>query len=445
MITGQWDVEFRRDGAVYDDEQVVALLGGLEGASDLLVVSHGWNNNIEQAKELYDELLERFEVLPQPERGPGSRVAVMRVFWPSKKFTPEDLIPGGGVASAGDSTGEEDAAVRAIEVLRTDPLVLGGEDTEPVAAPDLDRAAELVPQLEFSATARRDFVLSIRSALNPDEAHPDDATAEFFSADPEELFRAFELPAPLVPPTGQGGGTANLSIGGLPSLGDMFTGPRAAARRIANFATYYRMKTRAGTVGRGGVAATLLRIRQQHPELPIHLVGHSFGGRLVVAAASSLPGGKVPVTLTLLQAAFSHNGLAPMFDGEHDGAFRRVVQVPTVTGPIVITHTKHDTAVGIAYPLASRIARDTLAALGDQDDPYGGMGRNGAQNTPEVDDGEQSVRTELYSYRFAPGKVYNLNADGAVRDHSDVKGIPIANVILSNMTAGGDWVPTPAV
>ncbi len=59
-----------------------------------------------------------------------------------------------------------------------------------------------------------------------------------------------------------------------------------------------------------------------------------------------------------------------------------------VNGPILITHTKNDKAVGIAYPLASRINGVKTAALGDENDPYGGIGRNGAQKTPEAVVGE---------------------------------------------------------
>jgi len=49
-----------------------------------------------------------------------------------------------------------------------------------------------------------------------------------------------------------------------------------------------------------------------------------------------------------------------------------------VAGPILITHTANDKAVGIAYALASRISGQTGAALGDATDVFGGIGRNGA-------------------------------------------------------------------
>jgi hypothetical protein len=137
--------------------------------------------------------------------------------------------------------------------------------------------------------------------------------------------------------------------------------------------------------------------------------------------------------MTLLQAAFSHNALAEKFDGQKNGAFRTIIQDKRISGPIVITHTKNDRAVGIAYPLASRIALDNAAALGDENDPYGGMGRNGAQHTPELSTAESQLRQVApgQKYTFTPGKVYNLNADEIIKDHSDVTSVPVANAVMS--------------
>ena len=62
-----------------------------------------------------------------------------------------------------------------------------------------------------------------------------------------------------------------------------------------------------------------------------------------------------------------------------NGFFRAVVDQQRVNGPILVTHTKNDKAVGVAYPLASRINGDKTAAFGDENDVFGGLGRNGAQ------------------------------------------------------------------
>ena len=66
-------------------------------------------------------------------------------------------------------------------------------------------------------------------------------------------------------------------------FGDLLDGIKAGARRIANFATYYQMKSRAGSVGRGGLGLVLARVRGKRGDLPLHLVGHSFGGRVVAS------------------------------------------------------------------------------------------------------------------------------------------------------------------
>jgi thioesterase domain-containing protein len=191
------------------------------------------------------------------------------------------------------------------------------------------------------------------------------------------------------------------------------------------------MKTRAGLVGAGGVASVLSQARRENPDLPMHLVGHSFGGRLVTAAAASFPKRDTRVSLVLLQAAFSHNGLAAKYDGKHDGAFRTVLSDVRVNGPVVITHTKNDQAVGVAYPLASRIARDRSSAVGDQDDPYGGMGRNGAQHTPEVERSEAVLREagSGLSYAFKVNRVFNLLADKTISNHSDVRNKSVATAL----------------
>lgn len=432
MTHDQHDVEFTRDGSVFDPDQVKALLKGCGKAGHLLVLTHGWNNDLDEAGRLYDAFLAGYTKLAGG-GDEGTGVVVMRAFWPSKKFAMEQLIPGGGAASA---TSENETALHdALAALKQDPRRLGDEHESAARSANIDRASALVDQIEDSTDARSEFVLRIRAVLDPEEAHEDDASLEFFELEPEDLFDRFAEPVPVELVQGQGGVAALDEGGAAGFLGDLLSGPRAAARRIANYATYYQMKARAGAVGRSGMASTLTRVRDRYPDLPVHLVGHSFGGRVVVSAASLLEPGGAPVTMSLLQAAFSHNGLGTKFDGRKDGAFRAVLSEGRVTGPVVITHSKRDTAVGVAYPLASRIARDNAAALGDANDPYGGMGRNGAQHTPEVSAAEDALRPagDGSAYSFKAGKVYNLAADELVKDHGDVTNQHVVNAVLHAM------------
>jgi pimeloyl-ACP methyl ester carboxylesterase len=213
------------------------------------------------------------------------------------------------------------------------------------------------------------------------------------------------------------------------------------ARSLANLVTFYQMKNRAGDIGQGGVHDALQRIRGQRPAdgpqaLRLHLAGHSFGARLVTAATAGAPG-SAPLlvnSLTLLQAAFSHFAFAAAYDGMHDGFYRRVETDPVrVRGVTAITFTAKDKAVGLAYPLASRIARQIAAALGDANDPYGGLGRNGAQKTP----GTQVVTLQAVStpYSFAPRGIYNLDSNAIIGGHSDLGHDEVAYALISAMAA----------
>ena len=437
-----FDVEFTKDGAVFDEAQLNALLAGLT-VSDLLVLSHGWNNDKAEASQLYDELVRNIEKLlnlrDQPsvpetlseftERLCGRTFAAVRIYWPSKKFADDDLIPGGGAATADAEQKNTKAVERVLDGLKEDPQRLGDRTQPPARVEAMDRAKALLPQLA-TVDAQKEFVKLLRQLLDPTMAEKDDASAGFLSAAAETLFA--NAAAPVVAPVAAGdGGGVGMTSGGAASLGDLLSGVQAAARRIANFATYYQMKSRAGTVGSKGVADMLKRVRKAKSDIRLHLVGHSFGGRLVTAAAHTLTANTNAVSVSLLQAAFSHNGLSGGFgDGEKEkGFFRAVIDEKRVSGPIIITHTKNDKAVGVAYPLASRIAGQNAAALGDQNDPYGGMGRNGAQKTTEADN-VATMGLPGTKYTFKAGQVHNILSD-VITGHSDVTRIEVAYAVLS--------------
>jgi hypothetical protein len=139
-------------------------------------------------------------------------------------------------------------------------------------------------------------------------------------------------------------------------------------------------------------------------------------------------------TLTLLQAAFSHYGFAEKYDNTHDGAFRAVLVQKVVRGPILITCTANDKAVGQAYPLASRVARQVGSAFGDANDRFGGLGRNGAQKTPETEP-EVTLLGVGGVYQFQPGRVFNLRADAFIAEHSDITGPQVAYALLAAIAA----------
>lgn len=182
-------------------------------------------------------------------------------------------------------------------------------------------------------------------------------------------------------------------------------------------ASYYRMKARAGDVGALGLGPWLKVLRATKPALRLHLAGHSFGARLVTAAVSALPPGVVH-SLTLIQAAFSQFAFEPA------GAFHNVVDPRRVAGPVLITHSTRDQAVGFAYPIASRLARQNASALGGKSDPFGGLGRNGAPNAHTVPLADlDQIRAHLTS------PLLNLESSAIIRSHTDVNHPAVAAAI----------------
>lgn len=440
MPMAHFDVEFDKNGDLFDAGQGRAIVSASAGFTDLIVIAHGWNNNIDDARSLYDGIFASVERVMGNGLIPniaGRTFGVARVFWPSKKFESAELIPAGGAAAL-DASGPDAALLAGVlDRLKVDPARLGGSDTNPARTRILDDARSLVPRLDSDPAARQTYLDLIRSLLDPAQAGPDDASREFFETPADAVFDSLKE-AVVAPGRPAAGGGADLgNEGGAAGFGDLLSGMVAAARRIANYATYYEMKARAGDVGRRGVIQLLNAVRAANPMVRLHLIGHSFGGRLVTAAAHALAPNTKSTSLTLLQAAFSHNGLSANFDGNHRGAFREVLSEARVSGPIVITYTKNDDAVGVAYPLASRLARQVASALGDENDPYGGMGRNGAQHTAEVDPAVNSLTAVGPSYNFRQGRVYNLMADSFIHDHSDIQGFQVAFAILSTIAAVG--------
>src|SRR5215472_18020126 len=133
------------------------------------------------------------------------------------------------------------------------------------------------------------------------------------------------------------------------------------------------------------MARAVRSLKTALPHLKVHLVGHSLGGRLMAACARGLSQDPIvhPDSMTLLEAAFSHYGFSPNNGVGQPGFFRDALGKKVVSGPLLETFSALDSVVGYAYAIASRLAGDNVKALGDFNDPYGGIGRNGAQKTPE--------------------------------------------------------------
>lgn len=434
-----FEVQFNERGEVVVPAQADALKTYLSTSpgAEVIVLAHGWNNDAEDARRLYRGLLGelRAELAAARVAGSPTDFSILAVLWPSKKFADTEIV-------AGPAAGLDDAISDAALIEQIDKL----EDvtTSPHSRAKLAHAKALVPDLEDSPKAQAKFADLIRSVLpNPqNEVTEEDTSQKFFVLDGSDLMVRLAKPIPVEVAPGRGpkpgADTEGLGeLGGASGLGEFFSGVRSAARNLLNYSTYYLMKERAGTVG-AGLNALLRQIRDSHTGLKIHLVGHSFGARLVTTAVRGSDAGTALTvhSIALLQAAFSHNAFAVDFDEEKDGrtgAFRRVVADKLVRGPALVSYTVNDTAVGLAYPIASSIVGDDAAGLGDKNSRFGGLGRNGAQHTPEA--AAATLLAVQDEYSLEGGTIYNLQADNIIRQHGDIVHPEVAHAIISAIAA----------
>src|SRR5215467_8327439 len=341
---------FDKEGAALNKQEVKLP----DDTTDVIVVSHGWNNTQEQAEEFYTTLFTNFATVASDQLQ-NKKMAIVGVIWPSKRFTDvvnaavAEQARGGGAGLGTSSTAADETIKAKLDVIAT--------MFDKKAAKKITAAKNQIDKLESDLDARRKFVDELRGLLDESAADEEDNSALFFKLDGAVMLEKLKMPTPVVSSGGGSrGGAASIGAnpattpaGGAAGLGDIFSGVKAGAIRFLNYLAYYEMKKRAGTVGQQGVGPMLDRLADRVQR--IHLVGHSFGCRVVTAAAATSTTDKLR-SMSLLQAAFSHNS----FSRSMNGFFRTVVDNKRIKGPIVVTYTSNDRAVGIAYPAASRLA-----------------------------------------------------------------------------------------
>jgi hypothetical protein len=412
-----WQISFDENGKANQGE-ADDLLRELPGAdlTDLFVFSHGWNSDRGQARRLYQRYFGQLPGLLAQEGGQDARIGTLGVVWPSKRWAdepePTDSGDGGGAAGLGDAAPAPAATASDGALVEDLKDVFGGDDRR-AALDELARLLEERP--EDPAALARFQALMAELAGEPDAepAGEDQGEQALVTDDPEEVFGRF---ADAVPETGEGG-----AAGLGDTFGRLWKGAKEALRQL----TYFEMKKRAGVVGKQGLGPLLGRIAQADPEVRIHLIGHSFGARLVSFALAGLPAGDSPVkSLYLLQGAFSHFAFADALptDRSRGGALKGMAA--RVDGPLVASFSVHDLAVGKLYPLASLSSRDDAAGLEDQLFRWGGIGHDGAQ---AVEATVVTLGPVGAAYPFQRGRFVNLDGNGVINQgpppagaHSDI-------------------------
>ncbi|MGW1890952.1 serine-threonine protein kinase [Streptomyces sp. NPDC002004] len=452
-VAPYWELTFDADGDVdvHQRDRLTAQLRDRD-VRDLVVFAHGWNNDRSTAIWLYDRFF-----APFPSLAPGARLGYVGVLWPSMRFTDEPIpdYPHAHAVAAGPSL--DPGTRQALAAVFPD------------CAAALSRIAQLLDERPDDPAALDEYVELVRRlATAGPQACAADADGEGDPAmlhdDPLTVCRglADALAAVGARPAGgtaaagtaegtgaaQGAGAPNGSghagtAGAAPApgqqtpfLGDGLAKVWEGARELLRQVTYFTMKRRAGTVGAKGLGPAVGHLAQAAPGVRVHLVGHSFGGRLVSFALDGLPDGVRSVkSVTLLQGAFSHYAFAARLPHGMHGSGALNGRERRVDGPLVCCFSRHDTALGVMYPLASRMSGDATSVFGLDGATWGAMGHDGVQS---VDGATRLALADALGSGLPATGFISVDAAGVVRRggppagaHSDICHPELARVVLA--------------
>ncbi|MFF6782252.1 alpha/beta hydrolase [Streptomyces sp. NPDC012510] len=427
-VTPYWELTFDADGDV-DTGQRDRLLDGVAGRGvvDLVVFAHGWNNDRSGATRLYGRFLEPFPAL-----APDARLGYVGVMWPSMRFSDEPIPDFKPVPALAPSRPALDKNTR--HALSE---VFPGRTTV------VEQLARLLEQRPDDGASLEMFGRLVRLLVEMEPQGPQGAfTSDTIAEGVPEGAPGMLCQNAVTVCADFAVALAEVETPGVPT-GAAVTPPQAwdGAHELLRQATYFAMKRRAGAVGERGLGRLLGQLARTSPDVRVHLVGHSFGARLVSFALRGLPEGvRCVKSVTLLQAAFSHYAFAARLP--HDDRASGVLngQQRRIDGPLVCCHSKHDSALGTIYPLASRMAGDARTVLGLSVNSllgrrWGALGYSGVQAVK----GTRSFKlADALKAQLPTAGCVNIDASAVVRRggapsgaHSDICHRELARVVLA--------------
>lgn len=402
-----YEVTFAADGTLTSDGGLPAAVQA-DGVTDLFFLSHGWNNSADSARLLYQGMFTLLAGMLGDRRATSSAVGV---FWPSLLFPEDDPV-----TPATPSTGAQLAQALA-------PSFPGKEQDLVAMGAMLDAQPQDAAQLEQFHQLASGLVTS--PPLAPEDAGPQAA----ITGETGAVF-------------GHAAAMAKAPADAAQGLPNPFTTLWSGAREVLRTMSYYEMKNRAGVIGQHGLGPLVTALAAAAPRLRVHLIGHSFGARLVAFSLTSLPdsatGAASPVkSLTLVQGAFSHFSFAAPTPCAAVPAGALAEARNRVDGPLLCTFTAADRAVGWWYPTASMLAHQNAESLTDLTYEWGGMGHDGFQQSPPAV--TVPLKPPGQQYSFEPDGIYLLDANKVIcamqsqfsGAHSDITHPEVLWAILS--------------
>jgi hypothetical protein len=397
-------LRYGEDGQLLSPETQQIVKNSLAGVSDVFLFSHGWNNTFADASSRYLDFAKGYAAQRAhfgPAMPDGYQPLLIGVIWPSTSF----VFPW--------EEGPKIAADSPVEAARTEEMLrLVASNLQDDAG---GRLAELVDgQAELDEEDARRAAELVSAGLPPADA--DDGSARPSADDLLAAWAALDGAAPEPADPDDFGEPAARGAAG-PQAAGFFS--KLDPRSLLRVATVWLMKDRAGKIGAHGVAPLLGHVLD-NSAARVHLIGHSFGARVVLSSVAAAPLSRTVRSMLLLEPAVNRWCFAADVVGSG-----RVAGYQPVLGrvelPILSTFSKHDFPLTQAFHLAVRgssLGEPKIAAIGDTD-RYGALGGYGPKGMGDLAEVQSAIKAGLASYAFTPGKEV-IAIDGGV----DIDGAP---------------------
>jgi len=417
-----WLVPFDRAGKCTGRQTRERLVEDIaeSGYTDVFLFSHGWNNTFDQATANYRHFITGYHkfIRSQGLRSPSPcRPLLVGIYWPSVDLIlPWETAPRIAGAPGGAVSDEIDWVVR--------------DTQQSLDRKRRERFQDLAAARELPEAQARELAELLARVCGDDHElqtrPPPDAD--------EMMWTWSQLrEAGLTSSEAESPGPESFTLAAEDRIA---TGPKAAGkvfssvvhfdpRDILRAFTVYRMKDRAGLVGAGGGSLLLRDLLRASDKPRLHLVGHSYGCRLLLAAVCAQPLPRKVRSLLLLEPAVNYLCFARQVPTlGRPGGFRPALK--RVEEPILSTFSSHDVALHDFFHIAVRRRSDLgelkVATPGVAPSIYaalGGWGPGGLDpdEATEVPLARFPDRYELDGSRC---RMYALNGESGITSHSDV-------------------------
>ncbi|MCL6359042.1 hypothetical protein EXT49_03160 [Pectobacterium polaris] len=387
-------VSFDKFGSLLSRETERELIEKATEFSDIFLFSHGWNNDWSWATQRYENFFEEYSKLRKNKNisMPDTYKPMMiGVFWPSTALVFGESERGPVIKGKKSPLQEDDYS-------EDQYLMDINEVAEFFEKDNRENLYALIQDDNLSydnALRLAELVLNITS----------DSKGEKHTNSGEEKISAQEIVdiwienSQFDPPPYD----ANAQIMGqqIQKKNSILT--KLDPRQIIRLLTVAIMKDRAGTVGYNGVGVVLQKLLDK-TGARIHLIGHSYGAKVVLSALSATsPTSRNVHSALLLQPAISYLAFAEKIPKQDwKGGYHTLLN--RVNAPILSTFSSHDIALHTFFHRALRRKNDlgehNIKAAGNPSIPniYAALGGYGPQNS-----GENIINLQ------PPGNPYELN------------------------------------